>query len=189
MLHCNTRLLLILFAVTILCVRSSQLIKSKAAKNFLKAKEEVKENVVNEWKKLNEDDDSTYTATDFLGQLGGPTSPRIYPPNIPELYPDCQFVDIDNYVPDRSILIDFNNGRLGNQISSLASTLSLAGELGLTPMITHNTNQFLSRYFTILDQSVLDILESKYCSPWSDLTFEKLQDKSGEKGEYIQFQL
>ena len=181
MLHCP-RLLTILVTVTVLSVRSTHLIKSKAAKNFLKSREEVKKNIVDEWNEVN-DDDSTFAATDFLGELEGPTSPRIYPPNIPKLYPDCKYVDISNHFPDKSILIDFNNGRLGNQISSLASTLSLALELDLTPMITHKTSQFLKKYFQ--DQLVVDILESRFCSPWSDLTFEKLQDKSGNTGEVL----
>ena len=152
---------------------------SKCAQNHLKAKAETLQGISEEW-----DNSKSININEFLTQVEGPRSPMIYPKNIPELYPECQRVNIDEFYPDPSLLVDFNNGRLGNQISSLASTFCLAKEEGLRPMTTHKTFQHLSQYFANISSNV-EILESKFCSPWSDLDFVKIDKINGQSGQAL----
>ena len=152
---------------------------SKCAQNHLKAKAETHRGITEEWA-----NSESLNINEFLTQVEGPRSPLIYPKNIPELYPECQKVNIAEFSPDPSLLVDFNNGRLGNQISSLASTICLAREQGLRPMTTHKTFQHLSQYFTNISTHV-DILESKFCSPWSDLNFVSISKMKGTSGQAL----
>ena len=150
---------------------------SKCAQNHLKNKAETLQGISEEWEKSGKVD-----IHEFMAQVEGPSSPMIYPKNIPELYPECRRVTKDDFSLEQSLLVDFNNGRLGNQISSLASTICLAKEQGLRPMTTHKTAQHLGQYFTNISTKV-DILESKFCSPWSDLDFvhtNKIKGRSGQ---------
>ena len=101
----------------------------------MKSKEDTEAKYKEEWKGW--EDEKYDDINKFLGQLDSPSSPRQYPANIAQLYPDC--VNVDNYSPSPSILIDFNNGRLGNQISGVASVFCLASTLNITPMMTHKT--------------------------------------------------
>ena len=119
-----------------------------------------------------------------LRSLDGPTSELLYLRDIPSHYKQCQNVEPGTFHPDPSLLIDFNNGRLGNQMSSLASTICLATELGLQPMMIHKTFKFLDKYFNIASAPVkAEIIESRFCAPWSDLQFTALEKRSGIKGE------
>ena len=62
-----------------------------------------------------------------------------------------------------------------NQISSLASTYCKAQDNHLRAMITHKTYKILNEYFVnILD--FVEILESQFCSPWSDLSFDSIDN-------------
>lgn len=152
---------------------------SKCAQNHLKAKAETHRGITEEW-----NNSQSLDINEFLTQVEGPRSPLIYPKNIPELYPECQRVNIAEYSPDPSLLVDFNNGRLGNQISSVASTICLAKEQGLRPLTTHKTSQHLSQYFSNISTKV-DILESKFCSPWSDLDFVNINKMKGRSGQAL----
>ena len=152
---------------------------SKCAQNHLNAKEETRKAVLEEW-----ENSQMVDINEFLSEVRGPRSPLTYPANIPELYPSCRRVNIQEHSPDPSLLVDFNNGRLGNQISSLASTVCLAEEHGLRPMVTHKTSQHLSQYFTNISSKV-DILESKFCSPWSDLEFVSIEKMTGSSGQTL----
>ena len=152
---------------------------SKCAQNHLKNKAETLQGISEEWENSGRVD-----IHEFLTQVEGPSSPMIYPKNIPELYPECRRVTKDDFSRDQSLLVDFNNGRLGNQISSLASTICLAKEQGLRPMTTHKTVQHLGQYFTKISTKV-DILESKFCSPWSDFDFVHVNKLNGRLGQAL----
>ena len=117
-----------------------------------------------------------------LRSLDGPTSELLYLRDIPSHYKQCQYFEPGTFRPDPSLLIDFNNGRLGNQMSSLASVICLAAELGLKPMMIHKNFKFLERYFPNITSRV-EIVESRLCSPWSDVQFTALEKRTGTKGE------
>ena len=87
---------------------------SKCTQNFLKAREETKNNVADEW---HESGDPAFSLASFVAELGGPNSPGLYPENISQLYPNCRHLDGTKFFPESRMLIDFNNGRLGNQVS------------------------------------------------------------------------
>ena len=59
--------------------------------------------------------------------------------NLPDIYKTrCKTVaSKDSFSGEQSFVVDFNSGRLGNQISSFASVLALARRTGLRPMLTH----------------------------------------------------
>ena len=66
-------------------------------------------------------------------------------------------------------------------MSSLASTLCLARQNKMRPMMTHITAELLSTYFTNIADTV-QILESQFCSPWKDLSFVNIDKMIGNKG-------
>ena len=66
-------------------------------------------------------------------------------------------------------------------MSSLASTLCLARQNQMRPMMTHITAELLSIYFTNIADTV-QILESQFCSPWKDLSFVNFDKMIGNKG-------
>lgn len=158
-------------------VFSTMKTKPKCIENFLK------ERVVRE-----DEDTRVVPGTDeinlqkVLRSLDGPTSKLLYLRDIPSHYKQCQYFAPGTFYPDPSFLIDFSNGRLGNQMSSLASVICLATELGLRPMIIHKNFKFLDTYFTNIT-SVVEIVESRLCSPWSDVQFTALEGRTGTKGE------
>ena len=170
----------IIFLSLSVFVSSSVKTKPKCIQNFLKDRE------------VRQDDDNRLgpgseeiNLRRVLRSLDGPTSELLYLRDIPSHYKHCQYFDPGTFHPDPSLLIDFNNGRLGNQMSSLASTICLAEELGLKPMMIHRTFQFLDEYFnlTATSPALVEIIESKFCSPWSDLQFTALEKRTGTKGE------
>ena len=73
---------------------------------------------------------------------------------------------------EKSFLVDFNNGRLGNQISSFASVFALATLTGLRMMLTDRCQTILSTYFTNL--SSFPVLEQTYCRPCTQFNFRPL---------------
>ena len=125
-----------------------------------------------------------FDVVDVLGGLEGPSSERVYLQDIPSKYKECQYFAPGTFNPNPSILIDFNNGRLGNQMSSLASTICLAAELGLRAMMTDRTFSFLAEYFTKLT-SRAEVLESRLCSPSTDLQFTALAARRGTSGQVL----
>ena len=67
--------------------------------------------------------------------------------NLPDIYAaQCKIVEAskDSFSNEQSFVVDFNNGRLGNQISSFASVLALAKRTGLRPMLTHRCHNDLT---------------------------------------------
>ena len=158
---------------------------SKCAQNFLKNKEETREKTLEEWRKW--DDDEAIELSGVLGQLDNPSSRRLYPDSIRDLYPECGHVDRDNYSPSPSILIDFNNGRLGNQISSVASTFCLAKKMKMSAFMVHKTKIFLEPFFDSLDDH-LQVLESKFCEPWADLNFQHISKMKSNQGQILYLQ-
>ena len=170
----------ILFLSLSVFVFSSVKIKPKCIQNFLKERDVRK----GEDKILGSGSEEI-NLQKVLRSLDGPTSELLYLRDIPSHYEDCQYFDPGTFHPDPSLLIDFNNGRLGNQMSSLASIICLAAELGLKPMMIHRTFEFLDKYFSNITNSpaMVEIMESKFCSPWSDLQYTALERRTGTKGE------
>ena len=95
--------------------------------------------------------------------------------HLPSIYSaQCKMLTSkDALASDQSFLVDFNNGRLGNQISSLASVFSLAKLTGLRPMLTHRCKAALSTYFTNIS---LPVLEQTYCQPCNHINFLPLEE-------------
>ena len=170
------RTLVIIFHLNVL-VTSSIRKKSKCIQNFLKGQSELPGPDVGETSE-------EYNLAEVLEDLEGPRSEGSYLENIPSKYKECQYFTPGSFSPDPSFLIDFNNGRLGNQMSSLASPLCLARELGLTPVVTHRTFAFLSEYFTIPSHRA-EVLEARLCSPWTDVEFTALERRRGTAGQVL----
>ena len=82
---------------------------------------------------------------------------------------------IDNFERDFSenvsIVTEFTNGRLGNQMSSYATLLGAGWSLGLRPMMVHDNYLLLSKYFKNIS---MDIIEEQFCDHCRDITFWKL---------------
>ena len=169
----------IIFLSMAVVVFSEVKMKPKCIQNFLKdrAVSEEKERLGTGGTETSEINLQT-----VLRSLDGPTSELVYLRDIPSHYKQCQYFDPGTFYPDPSLLIDFSNGRLGNQMSSLASVICLAAELGLKPMMIHKNFKFLERYFPNITSRV-DIVESRLCSPWSDVQFTALEHRMGTKGE------
>ena len=169
----------IIFLSLSVVVFSEVKMKPKCIQNFLKDRA-----VRQEEEKLGTGgtETSEINLQKVLRSLDGPTSELVYLRDIPSHYKQCQYFAPGTFHPDPSLLIDFNNGRLGNQISSLASIICLAAELGLKPMMIHRTFRFLDKYFKNIT-TLVEIIESKFCSPWSDLQFTALEKRTGTKGE------
>ena len=165
---------LVIFFSLYLLVTCAVKKKSKCIQNFLKDQSELADVDTGE-------PSDEYNLAQVLGDMEGPTSELGYLANIPSMYKECRYYAPGSFSPDPSLLIDFNNGRLGNQMSSLASTLCLAKELGLTPMMTQRTFVFLSEYFTNSSLQA-EVLEARLCSPWT-VEFTGLERRKGTAGE------
>ena len=91
-------------------------------------------------------------------------------PNLPDSY----LLSCGTLQPaDKSILTDFNNGRLGNQLTSLASVVAMARLTGLQPVISHRCYSAITAIFEDLS---LPVLEGTFCSACSQLHFQRLLD-------------
>ena len=167
---------IILLSLSVL-VFSSVKNKPKCIENFLKDRVVRKD----EDRRL-EPGSEEINLQKVLRSLDGPTSELLYLRDIPSHYKQCQYFAPGTFYPDPSLLIDFNNGRLGNQMSSLASIICLATEMGLKPMMIYKNFKFLNKYFTNITSRV-EILESRLCSPWSDVKYTALDKRTGTKGE------
>ena len=66
--------------------------------------------------------------------------------HLPDSYSSsCRSPQPEELEEEPSYIVDFNNGRLGNQLSSLASVFALARIAGLRPLISHRSPQHCRR--------------------------------------------
>ena len=73
----------------------------------------------------------------LLDEMGGKC---LVSGDLPDSYSSsCRSPQPEELEEEPSYLVDFNNGRLGNQLSSLASVFALARITGLRPLISHRS--------------------------------------------------
>ena len=136
---------------------------SKCMKNHMKTNH-IREREQN----LGDDDmEPKFTISTVLDQTIGNCVPAF---SLPDIY-SAQCATLA--ASEKSFLVDFNNGRLGNQISSFASVFALAKSTGLRPMLTHSCQTTLSTYFTNIS---LPVLEQTFCDPCTQFNFHPLED-------------
>ena len=61
-----------------------------------------------------------------------------------------------------SLVVSFGDGRLGNQMSSLATLLGLQEQYGVDPLVTMAQAKMLFHYFTLGGEHGVQILEQHY---------------------------
>ena len=181
MLKVELKILVILIINGPRTSKSSMGKKSKCAKNFLKTQEAIRQNVEND-ENLSRTVEQDLDIDKIINEIGTGKSPCIYSKNAHEVKRNCKNVNFNELQQSQSILIDFNNGRLGNQMSSFASTFALSKQLNVKQMLTHHTYTLLSKYFSL---SEVNILESQFCNPCGDLQFTRVEEASGSFGQVL----
>jgi len=167
--------LLVVFCVVKLCLASysSNLkqLRSKSAQNCLKNSGPYKES------DLYDDDaqPSQLEHQDLLQGLGTRNSPCTVSKVPANLRTNCTVSDLDSSGAVRMFLVDFNNGRLGNLLSSYASILSLSEQTGLEPIFPYRTISEILKWFQ-LSSPTKKILESEFCSPCERINFIPLDN-------------
>lgn len=150
---------------------------SKCMKNFVQGQESA----MMEAKKQYEDDSvaKSMEVGDILAEVGGKC---IVSTGLPASYAEqCQtLTSMKEFQQNSSYLVDFNNGRLGNQLSSFASVYGLSKVTGLRPLLTHRCHTALTTYFTGVSWPVL---ERTFCSPCDSLTFQPLPSSPSPQGK------
>ena len=139
---------------------------SKCMKNHMKTNH-IREQEQN----LGDDDmEPKFTISTVLDETIGNCVPA---PTVPAIYSaECKtLTSEDAFASEKSFLVDFNNGRLGNQLSSFASVFALAKLTGLRVMLTHSCQTILSTYFSNLP---FPVLEQTYCHPCTQFNFHPL---------------
>ena len=143
---------------------------SKCMRNHIKANQ-----IIEQEQNLGDDDDNMepkFTISTILDETSGNCVPASSLHNIYSA--QCAtLTSKDALAAEESFLVDFNNGRLGNQISSFASVFALAKLKGLKPMLTHRCQDTLSTYFTNL---TIPVLEQTYCNPCTQFNFQPLHE-------------
>jgi len=77
----------------------------------------------------------------------------------------CRNIELANGFGDnQTIVTDFTNGRLGNQLSAYATLLGAKYTLGLKPMLLYDNFVQLSKYFKTVDMPIIDKEVCNYCS-------------------------
>jgi len=127
-------------------------------------------------------DNDELNISKLQNSIGVGTSPCIYSEGAEKIFIKCNnFYDKD-FKQNQSILIDFNNGGLGNQMSSFASVFSLSQELNLQQMLTYRSFKMLSTYF---DDFKAKILEDFFCNPCVDLDFIGIEENFEPTGNAV----
>ena len=143
---------------------------SKCMQNHIKAQEYLEgEAVVRHME--NEDDGH---ALDIFTVVNEASGECVKSQKLPQSYAEkCKSLKFeDDMKTEPSFLTDFNNGRLGNQLSSFASVFGLSKVNGIRPMLTHRCKDALSLYFNSID---LPVLEETYCNPCARIKFHNLR--------------
>jgi len=155
---------------------------SKCAENFLKSREQIKTELDREEKLLKEAK-FDLDLDKIVSGIGNGKSPCISSKNVQEIYKNCRNIVFEEFQQNKSILIDFSNGRLGNQMSSFASTFALSRQLNLKQIMTHHRHTMLSKYFQLSKEP--EILESHFCSPCKDLQFLPVSSAADHLGQVL----
>ena len=155
---------------------------SKCAENFLKSREQIKTELDREEKLLKEAK-FDLDLDKIVSGIGNGKSPCISSKNVQEIYKNCRNIVFEEFQQNKSILIDFSNGRLGNQMSSFASTFALSRQLNLKQIMTHHRHTMLSKYFQLSKEP--GILESHFCSPCKDLQFLPVSSAADHLGQVL----
>jgi len=147
-------------------------IKSKCVATFLNSRSTKSESFRNtiedrEYNAGEGSQDAEPYIHNFIGQLGSAHSPCTISDNVPDAN-YCSYSNKGQNSDGRSILVDFNNGRLGNLLSSFASVFSLSRQLDLQTVFPYRTIRELNKWFDLPPQI---ILESEYCNPCQSLKF------------------
>ena len=145
---------------------------SKCMQNHIKAGEYLNE----EARLLRRmEDDNDGPPLDILTVVNEAAGECVRNLKLPQSYAEeCKSLKFEvDMKTESSFLSDFNNGRLGNQLSSFASVYALSKARGLRPMLTHRCKTTLSTYFTSID---LPVLEKTYCNPCAHLKFHNLKE-------------
>jgi len=151
---------------------------SKCAKNFLKSKETRRQDAE---KELSGSDDYI-DIHKIVNELGNGMTPCIHSDQTHTVNKNCKNLKFKDFHGSPSFLIDFNNGRLGNQMSSFASTYAWSRLLNIKQMVTYTTFTILNKYFKL---SEADILEAEYCDPCNDLEFTPLTQNYEQNGQAL----
>ena len=108
---------------------------SKCMQNHIKAQEYLTEDAV----QRNLDEEEGGAALDVFKVVNEVTGECVKSQNLPQSYEvGCRTIKSESESKaEPSFVTDFNNGRLGNQLSSFASVYGLAKARGLRPMVTH----------------------------------------------------
>lgn len=143
---------------------------SKCMQNHINAREYLEEEA--QLRKMEEDDDGP--PLDIFTVVNEAAGQCVKNLNLPQSYAEeCKSLKFEvDMKTEPSFLTDFNNGRLGNQLSSFASVFGLSKERGLRPMLTHRCKASLSTFFTNFD---FPVLEKTYCNPCAHLKFHNLK--------------
>ena len=146
---------------------------SKCVQNHIKAQEYLSEDAV----QRNLDEEEGGAALDVFKVVNEVTGDCVKSQNLPQSYNvECRTIKSESESKaEPSFVTDFNNGRLGNQLSSFASIYSLAKAGGLRPMVTHRSMSALSTYFANIE---VPVLEKTYCNPCIHFKFHKLKENS-----------
>ena len=152
---------------------------SKCARNYLKSQETMRQEAKSESEQLEEGGDH-FDNFKMMRELGNGMSPCIYSEKAHMVNRNCKNIKL--FQESKSILIDFNNGRLGNQMSSFASTFAVSKVLNIKQMLTFTTYLLLSKYFNLPEEN---ILEQEFCDPCNFLEFTPIQEASGSFGQAL----
>ena len=144
---------------------------SKCMQNHIKAQEYLTEDAV----QRNLDEEEGGAALDVFTVVEEVTGKCVKSQNLPQSYEaECRTIKSESEIKaEPSFVTNFNNGRLGNQLSSFASIYGLAKAQGLRPMVTHRCISALSTYFANIE---VPVLEKTYCNPCTHFKFHKLKE-------------
>jgi len=142
---------------------------SKCMQNHINAREYLEEEAL--LRRMEDEDAPPLDIFTVVNEAAGDCVKNL---NLPQSYAEeCKSLKFEvDMKTEPSFLTDFNNGRLGNQLSSFASVYALSKARGLRPMLTHRCKTALSSYFANID---LPVLEKTYCYPCAHLKFHNLE--------------
>ena len=168
------RALLVVICSLLFCAIHGKERVSKCMQNHIKAREYLNEEA--RLLRKMEDGDNAGPPLDVFAVVNEAAGECVKNFKLPQSYAEeCKSLEFEvDMKTEPSFLSDFNNGRLGNQLSSFASVYALSKARGLRPMLTHRCKTTLSTFFTSID---LPVLEKTYCNPCAHLKFLNLKEE------------
>ena len=156
-------------------------IHSKCVTNFLKQQENTIE--LSPPHSSTEEEPAELEIERMRRELGSHGAPCLDSAELATLYPRCQLLSPDQFRSRPSFLVDINNGRLGNQMSSVASGRALAAKLGVRQLVTHFSLNILQEFFLLGEDYA--VLEAEFCLPCSTLPFVPVPKQAAPTGQAI----